>query len=179
MIAILHGVQVPPLGGDTIWCDAVAAYAGLDAATKARIEHLKAEHDTRDAQARYAKSPEELERIRQQNPPREHPIVRIHPETGERILYVNAAVTKRIVGVPPEESEQLLNRLFEQFKRPEYHVRIEWTCDPARTDSLVQRVMEEVAGVRDRRRTDRRGRRQRRVVEADDARSGDVFHRRP
>src|SRR5581483_1793348 len=117
-LAILRGVEVPPLGGDTCWASAISAYDGLDADTKARIESLLAVHDTRPAQRRYAKTAEDLERIDRENPAHEHPVVRIHPDTGERILFVNAGQTKSIVGLPPEESDALLQRLYAQFTRP-------------------------------------------------------------
>lgn len=126
MLAILRGVQVPRLGGDTCWASAVSAYQGLEATTKARIETLMAVHDTRTAQRRYAKTAEDLERIDRENPPTEHPVVRIHPDTSERMLLVNAGQTKNIVGMAAEESAALLQELFAQFSLPEYQVRFRW-----------------------------------------------------
>ncbi len=125
-LAILRGVEIPPLGGDTCWASAVSAYDGLDAATKAQIEPLLAVHDTRPAQRRYAKTAEDLERIDRENPPSEHPVVRVHPDTGERMLFVNAGQTKSIVGMAPDESDALLEKLYAQFSRPEYQVRFRW-----------------------------------------------------
>lgn len=126
MAAILRAITVPPLGGDTLWACAVSAYAGLDAETKARIEHLKAEHNALLAFRRYMKTPEDVARITRDYPPQQHPIVRIHPETGERILFVNGSFTTRVIGLEPAESDALLARLFAQFKRPEYQVRFKW-----------------------------------------------------
>ena len=125
-LAILRGVQVPPLGGDTCWANAVSAYEGLSDETKALIEPLLAIHDTRPAQRRYAKTAEDLERIDRENPPMAHPIVRIHPDTGERILFVNLSQTKSIVGMEPAESDALLAKLYSQFDRVDYHIRFGW-----------------------------------------------------
>jgi len=60
-------------------------------------------------------------------PPRHHPIVRVHPETGERVLVVNASFTSRIDGMDDAESAELLAYLLDRFKVPEYQVRFRWT----------------------------------------------------
>ncbi|MCW2349137.1 MULTISPECIES: TauD/TfdA dioxygenase family protein [unclassified Sphingobium] len=115
----------PGLGGDTVFANAVAAYETLDEETKARIDGLSAIHDTR-VFLQFIESAEKRAALQAQYPPVEHPVVRIHPETGEKLLYVNSVFTREIVGLAPGESEALLARLFDQVKRPEFQVRWSW-----------------------------------------------------
>jgi alpha-ketoglutarate-dependent taurine dioxygenase len=127
LAAILRGVKVPTLGGDTLWACAVAAYEGLNAKIKERIENLVAEHDLMPNLNAFFKGDEEKRaKIASASPPQLHPVVRIHPDTAERILFVNSAITTRIVGLEPTESAELLQQLFAQFTRPEYQVRFKW-----------------------------------------------------
>jgi taurine dioxygenase len=127
--AILRGIKIPPLGGDTMWACARSAYQGLDQKTREQIEHLEAEHDMMYALGRYLKSDEERAKITELYPRTRHPIVRVHPDTGERMLFVNASFTTGIPDLPAEEGRALLQRLFAQFRRPEYQVRFSWTPD--------------------------------------------------
>jgi taurine dioxygenase len=124
--SILRARHLPPLGGDTMWADASAAYAGLPQAVKDRIDGLEAEHDiVRSFGGRV--SEEKKAQLARDFPPVRHPVVRTHPETGERILYVNYTFTTRILGVPEKESDSLLRLLFDRIKVPEYQVRFRWT----------------------------------------------------
>ena len=124
--SVLIARQIPRVGGDTIWADAGAAYRGLPEAVKARIEHLDAEHDiVRSFGPRV--SDEKRAEIARDFPPARHPVVRTHPETGEKILYVNYTFTSRIIGLPEDESASLLRLLQDRIKVPEYHVRFRWT----------------------------------------------------
>lgn len=124
--SILRARHLPPLGGDTMWADAAAAYAGLPQAVKDRIDGLEAEHDiVRSFGGRV--SEEKKAQLARDFPPVRHPVVRTHPETGEKILYVNYTFTTRILGVPEEESDSLLRLLFDRIKVPEYQVRFRWT----------------------------------------------------
>ncbi len=124
--SILRARILPPLGGDTIWADAAAAYAGLPLPVKDRIAGLDAEHDiVRSFGGRV--SEEKRAELAEKFPPVRHPVVRTHPETGEQILYVNYTFTSRIIGLPEEESDALLRLLFDRIKVPEYHVRFRWT----------------------------------------------------
>ena len=115
----------PSLGGDTVFANAVAAYETLDDETRARIDGLTAIHDTQTF-LRFLDTEEKREALQKSFPPVEHPVVRIHPETGEKVLYVNSVFTRRIVGLPEAESDALLAKLFNQVKRPEFHVRWSW-----------------------------------------------------
>lgn len=125
--AVLKAVRLPPSGGDTLWADMSAAYAGLSEAVKQRIEGLTAVHD---ALARHVGNPA-MDKARQLArdvfPVTEHPVVRIHPETGARILYVNRFYTTHIVGLSERESAELLDLLCEQPYHPEYQCRFRWT----------------------------------------------------
>jgi taurine dioxygenase len=124
--SILKAVELPPLGGDTLWADMAAAYEGLTEATRARIDGLVAVHDFL---ARYEGTAhtERAKLSRDVFPVAEHPLVYTHPETGRRILYVNRVYTTRIIGLDEAESAALLGRLCDQAHHPEYQVRFRWT----------------------------------------------------
>ena len=124
--AVLRAVEVPDLGGDTLWADAGAAYDGLPADVRAHIDGLRAVHDWRTSFG-LAMPPEDVERLSSEFPPIEHPVVRVHPETGRRTLFVNPIFTQHVVGLDPDESEALLAVLFRQMTRPEYQCRFRWT----------------------------------------------------
>lgn len=123
--AVLRAVDVPPLGGDTLWADAAAAYDGLAEDVRAHVDRLVAEHDWRQTFGA-AMDPELVESLGEQFPPVRHPVVRVHPETGRRTLFVNPFFTQRILGLDHEESEALLALLYRQFTRPEYQCRFRW-----------------------------------------------------
>ena len=124
--SILRARHLPPLGGDTMWADTAAAWAGLPQPVKDRIEGLEAEHDiVRSFGGRV--SEEKRAQLARDFPPARHPVVRRHPETGEKILYVNYTFTSRIIGVSEEESDSLLRLLFDRIKVPEYQLRFRWT----------------------------------------------------
>ena len=123
--AILRAVEVPSVGGDTLFADMAAAYEGLDDDVKARIEGAVAVHDFVLSFGQ-ALGPSEREAARRQYPAVEHPIVRTHPETGERILYVNAIFTSHVVGLDEDDSEALLDHLFRQAEVPEVQYRLRW-----------------------------------------------------
>jgi len=126
--AVLRARALPAIGGDTLWVDAAAAYDGLDDDTKARIAGLTATHDLLfDFGDRVA--PERRAAMAAEFPPQHHPVVRTHPETGDRTLFVNASFTSRIDGLDPAEGAALLAHLLDRFKVPEYQVRFRWTPD--------------------------------------------------
>lgn len=124
--SLLRLSEVPPLGGgDTLWADMAAAYDNLPEEVKQRIDGLTAIHDFTPSFGRRL-TPEQLAAKQEEYPVAEHPVVRTHPETGRKTLFVNAAFTIRIVGLEPEESEELLGYLFKQAQVPEYQVRFRW-----------------------------------------------------
>jgi taurine dioxygenase len=123
--AVLRAVEVPAVGGDTLWADTGAAYDLLPDDIKARIDHLVAEHDWATSFGRLM-DPDVVERLRPDFPPVEHPVVRVIPETGRRVLFVNVGFTQRIVGIPQGESDELLRMLYRHVQRPEFQVRLRW-----------------------------------------------------
>jgi taurine dioxygenase len=122
--SILRARAVPDVGGDTLFACMVAAYDGLSPAMKDWVCTLTAVHDiARVFAKRLGKTVEE---IHAQYPPMEHPVVRTHPETGERALYVNTGFTTHIKGLSQKESDWLLAHLFAQAAIPEYQCRFRW-----------------------------------------------------
>jgi taurine dioxygenase len=109
--SILRGDVVPPYGGDTQWTNLAAAYTSLSPALQQFVAGLRAEH-------RLAQGDHVLCSI--------HPLVRVHPETGEPVLYVSPGFIKSIKGLKSHESQKLLELLWEQAIRPEYTVRFKW-----------------------------------------------------
>ncbi|WP_148929550.1 TauD/TfdA dioxygenase family protein [Paenibacillus methanolicus] len=126
--SVLRLSEVPPHGGDTLWADMGAAYDNLPEDVKRRIDGLTAIHDFTPSFGRRM-TPDILAAKQEEFPAAEHPVVRTHPETGRKTLFVNAAFTVRIVGLEPEESERLLNYLFRQAQTPEYQVRFHWEAN--------------------------------------------------
>ncbi|MFI5607269.1 TauD/TfdA dioxygenase family protein [Amycolatopsis sp. NPDC051903] len=124
--SVLRLIEVPPTGGDTMSADMAAAYDNLPADVRERIDGHTAVHDFVPGFARFA-DPELLAAHQDRFPPVEHPVVRVHPETGRRTLFVNQAFTTRIVGLEEAESDRLLRYLFLQAHTPEYQVRFHWT----------------------------------------------------
>ncbi|MEY2471204.1 MAG: taurine dioxygenase [Actinomycetota bacterium] len=123
--SVLRAIEVPDVGGDTMWSDMCAAYDGLDDATKERIEGLVAEHDWLYSFGLTMK-PAERDALRVDFPPAHHPVVRTHPETGRKMLYVNRGFTQFIVGMDPDESRALLEQLWIQASFGEYQCRWKW-----------------------------------------------------
>jgi taurine dioxygenase len=125
MGSILRAVQLPPIGGDTLWADMYAAYDDLSPSMQSSLEGLTAIHDFLPAFGP-AIPPDQVAVMREQFPLAEHPVVATHPETGRKLLYVNASFTTRIVGMDLDESRSLLAFLTTRAARPEYQVRFRW-----------------------------------------------------
>ncbi|MEU2005071.1 TauD/TfdA dioxygenase family protein [Rhodococcus sp. NPDC019627] len=126
--AILRAIEVPPIGGDTLWADMGAAYDALTDEVKERLDTLRAEHDWIHTFGRYMQD-DVREAFRVDYPPVEHPVIRVVPETGRRVLFVNALFTTRIVGLSDQESNDLLDGLYRHIQRPEFQVRLRWQPD--------------------------------------------------
>ena len=124
--AVLRAVEVPALGGDTLWADAAGAYDLLPEDVRRRLDGLEAEHDWRSSFG-LGMPPEVVEELAPQFPPAVHPVVRVHPETGRKGLFVNRIFTQRILGLEPDESSALLERCFAQYELPEVQCRFRWT----------------------------------------------------
>jgi taurine dioxygenase len=120
--SILRGVTIPPYGGDTQFANLVAAYAALSAPMQRFVDGLRGVHG-------YGKvTANALTQTSRKSFSSEHPLVRVHPETGERALYVSPAFLRRIVGLTARESQQLLELLWEHVVRPEFVVRFRWNA---------------------------------------------------
>ena len=130
--SILRAREIPPVGGDTLFANMEAAYAGLSDDIKERIDDARAVHGWPPAWIDLAMQKEgvtDREEFRRQYPDPEHPIVRSHPQTGNKCLYVNIAFTRRIVGMEQSESDDLLRLLYRQAAIPEYQCRLRWQKD--------------------------------------------------
>jgi taurine dioxygenase len=127
--SVLRAIEVPDVGGDTLFADMYAAYEGLKDEVKAKIEGRVALHDFahfRIGMRKRGMSEEQIEQFNRQYPKVEHPIVRTHPETGKKALYVNAGFTQHIVDMDEQESRSLLKHLYAQAAIPEYQCRFRW-----------------------------------------------------
>ena len=113
LMSILHMVKCPEIGGDTMWSSLSAAYEALSDPLKDLCDGLTALHD-----ARPHGKPEKTAI---------HPVVRTHPETGKKILYVNEHFTRRVVEMSMDESDMLLSYLTKWVTKPEFTVRYNWT----------------------------------------------------
>ena len=123
--SVLRAIELPPLGGDTLWADMAAAYDCLGVEMQQLLGGLVAVHDWINTFGR-GMDPATRDALRPEFPAVEHPVVRTHPETGRKMLYVNAAFTQRIVGLSNDESERLLAFLYLQAGYPEYQCRFRW-----------------------------------------------------
>ena len=130
--SILRAREVPDVGGDTLFANMEAAYEGLDDETKETIHGLHAVHDNeaflRGMKERGA-TDEEVAAKRAEFPPITHPVVRTHPVSGRKSLYVNRAFTRCIVDMDPAESDALLEKLYLQAWIPDYQCRFRWQKD--------------------------------------------------
>ena len=128
MGAVLHATQVPATGGDTLFSDMTMAYEGLDDDLKASIEGAVAVHDFAQTFGHQVDD-DAREAMRLEYPAVEHPVVRTHPETGRKILYVNHFFVSHVVGLSRTASDELLNELCRAAAQVEYQCRFRWTED--------------------------------------------------
>lgn len=122
--SILRAIELPEIGGDTLFSNMVMAYNDLDEDLKERLCKMTAVHDIARVFAKRLKK--DASALHDKFPPQEHPVIRTHPETGERGLYVNIAFTDHIVGIDRAESDELLNYLYRRAWLPEYQCRFRW-----------------------------------------------------
>lgn len=123
---LLHSIEIPSHGGATWFCNMHSVFEALPEATRKRIDGLKAIHgyDTPRARNRpSARTPEEIA----ETPDVEHPLVRTHPETGRKALYLNPNRLDRIVGLERAESDALLDELADEARKPQHHHGHVWT----------------------------------------------------
>jgi len=122
MGSTLYAMEVPKEGGNTIFANCALAYDRLPDAVKKRIAGLKARnyYDYKRDPTIRPKS------LNPEAPQWVHPVVRTHPETGRKAIYVNRLMTIRIEGVDPDESDEILNLLFAHIEKPEFQYEHKW-----------------------------------------------------
>ncbi len=126
MASILRGVELPEHGGDTQWVNTVVAYDRLSAPLKELCDQLHAVHRNTIHVERGELSSELQSQFMSREITAVHPVVRVHPETGERALFVNPSFTDHIVELSRPESRHLLALLYEHMTNPEYSCRFRW-----------------------------------------------------
>lgn len=141
--AVLSAKQVPAYGGDTLWASGIAAFEALSRPMQMLLDGLTATHDfTRSFPLeRFGNTAEDLarwEETRRKNPPLSHPVIRTHPVSGRKALFVNDGFTTRINELEAAESEAILKLLFAHGTRPEFTLRWRWQAnDVAMWDNRV------------------------------------------
>ena len=138
--AMLQMLELPPTGGDTMWADLAASYDALSAPVKTLLEGLSASHvhpdfyrTDEDRSARYERqfgrplSAGELAEQKARLAPNVHPLVRVIPETGQKMYWASAQHTERLVGLSTDESDAILGLIFRQQLRPEFVIRWRWS----------------------------------------------------
>jgi alpha-ketoglutarate-dependent taurine dioxygenase len=132
MGSILRAVTLPPTGGDTNWADSQLAYDSLAGPVRDLVDRLSAVHDgNREfgyylAQRRGGQGSVWDGEVVTRLDPIEHPVVRVHPETGRKGIFVNPGFTSHIVGVSEAESRAILDLLYAHLTKPEHIVRHRW-----------------------------------------------------
>jgi taurine dioxygenase len=130
---MLRGVEVPAAGGDTMWNNLYAAYDALSDRMKEFLDGMIAVHYIAVSmpadflEQKY--SAKQVARFHEVTPPVEHPVVRIHPETGHKCLFVNRNFTSHIKDLHRSESDALLAFLLQHAEQPEFAVRFHWAKD--------------------------------------------------
>lgn len=122
--SILRAIELPEVGGDTLFANMVMAYDNLSDEMKETITGAVAVHDIARVFARRLST--DAAKLHERFPPQEHPVVRTHPETGEQVLYVNIAFTDYIKDMDRAASDALLAELYRTAWLPEYQCRFRW-----------------------------------------------------
>ena len=122
--SILRAIELPEVGGDTLFSNMVMAYEDLDEDLKTRLCGMTAVHDIARVFAK--RLGKDAAALHEKFPLMEHPVVRTHPETGKRLIYVNTAFTDHIKGMDRDESDALLKFLYSRAAIPEYQCRFRW-----------------------------------------------------
>jgi taurine dioxygenase len=117
-LTILLARTIPPFGGDTMWANAYSAYEGLSDGMKETLAPLRAVHQGTALAADAGLDAEAVKSV--------HPVIRTHPETGRKALFVNGNYVVSFEGWSVEDSAPLLQYLYRQFEKPEYQYRHHW-----------------------------------------------------
>ena len=127
--SVLRSKICPPKGGDTMWASMSAAYDGLSKGMQKFLSNLNAEHDFSYGFKESLAEPGGKERLAEavkDNPPVQHPVIRVHPESKQKVIFVNALFTTKIIGLPPKESSAILDFLYDHSITAEYTCRFNW-----------------------------------------------------
>jgi taurine dioxygenase len=132
--AVLYAKELPPTGGDTLWVNNEAAFNALSPAFRAFLERLTATHDFAKSfpAERYARTPAEEKKwlaAKAKNRPVKHPVIRTHPVSGAKGLFVNEGFTTRINELSASESRLVLDLLFALVNKPDFQVRHRWKAN--------------------------------------------------
>ncbi len=130
MGTMLRAVELPAHGGDTCFADMRAAYDALSPAMRSLLDGMEAEHDfAKISYTTFDDLPDRaahLEALRARYPVVRHPVVRTHPTSGRKLLYLNGNYTTRLVGLTERENEVLLSFLFDHVREPLFQCRVRW-----------------------------------------------------
>jgi len=133
MASMLYCLEIPPVGGTTLFSNMVRAYETLSPTLRSVLDGLEAVHSLEHYSARNpyftARDPEQIRKMNELSPPVAQPVVRVHPETGRKALYISEGQTQRFVGMSEAESAGLLQFLFAHCARPEFTYRHAWKVD--------------------------------------------------
>ena len=132
--SILYSIIIPPSGGDTLWCSLSAIYEALPDDTKKYLETLRAVHDMGSFRNNFIesdneKSAQNVNEGFQKFGNAIHPMVKVHPISKNKLLYINPGFTSQIVGMNMTDSNNLLSYLFNFMNKPEFQIRFQWTSD--------------------------------------------------
>ncbi len=130
--SILYSKEIPPSGGDTLWCSLTAIYDDLPENIKSDLENKRAVHDMGAFRNNFSSDDNE-EYSKKLNAGFEkfgnavHPIIKVHPISKKKFLYINPSFTRHIIGLDMTDSNNLLSYLFNFMTKPQYQVRFKWT----------------------------------------------------
>ena len=130
--SILYSKEIPPSGGDTLWCSLIAIYDALPENIKIELESKRAIHDMGAFRNNFSSENNE-EYSKKLNAGFEkfgnavHPVVKVHPILNKKFLYINPSFTRHIIGMDMTDSNNLLSYLFSFMTKPQYQVRFKWT----------------------------------------------------
>ena len=126
-VIILRSIKIPPVGGDTMFSNMEIAYETLDEKIKKKLKGKTAVHSSLGATAFVEKYEKMSGNGNIDEYSNKHPVIRTHPETGKKILYVNSMYTKKINDIDKKESDEILNEIFKHQERLDFTCRFKWT----------------------------------------------------
>ncbi len=135
MGSILYIKKCPPKGGDTLFASMYAAYEALSDRMKAYLDGLTAVHDGESVYRGLYKNYNVVDKP--EYPRAIHPVVRTHPVTGKKALYVNRGFTRSLVGLPRDESDSILRYLYEHMENPLFQCRFRWQRTPLPSGTIA------------------------------------------